>query len=194
MFKETIRKWVSILISFFNSTEEVQTPSKAADPRHCAENLRPNWEYKNNRQGRMVPVEKRHLVNVVIGRGDEMHYCIVCDNPMVDLDKQVLLHEDIDKVIYPLPVQSEFGPEGHLVWAHWGCMNYYMESLKSPWSFEMNFKLQVTLVDGNKFRFEDQAFNRAKHEVQRRLQEYGIRGINVSITEINKISAKELSK
>lgn len=194
MFKETIRKWVSILISFFNSTENVQTPSKAADPRHCAEDLRPNWEYKYNRQGRMVPVEKMGFCRVTIQRQDEMHYCIVCDSPMVDFNKKVILIEDIDQVIYPLPVQSEFGPEGHLVWAHWGCMNYYMESLKSPWSFEMNVKLQVRLVDGNKFRFEDQAFNCAKHEVQRRLQEYGIRGINVSITEVNKISAEPLSK
>lgn len=194
MFKETVRRWVSILIAFFNSTEEVQTPPKAADPRHNAENLRSNWEYKRDHGHRMIPWDKWPLVKIVIRRGDVMHYCIVCGKAMVDLNKQVLLQEDIDQVIFPLPAQSEFGPEGHLVWAHWGCMHNHKENLKSPWSFEVDIKLQVTLDRFHAFQFEDQAFNRAKSEVQRRLQEYGIRGINVSITEINKVSAKELSK
>lgn len=194
MFKETVRRWVSILIAFFNSTEEVQTPPKAADPRHNAENLRSNWEYKRSCGQRMIPWDKKHLVKIVIGRKDVMHYCIVCDNAMVDLNKRVLLQEDIDQVIFPLPAQSEFGPEGHLVWAHWGCMYHHKESLKSRWSFEVDIKLEVTLDRHHVFQFEDQAFNRAKSEIQKRLQEYGIQGINVSITEINKVSAKQLNK
>jgi acid phosphatase class B len=194
MFKQTIRKWVLVLISFFKSTKEAQTPQKADDPRHCAEDLRSNWEYNRSRGQRAVPWDKRHLVNITIRRGDVMHYCIVCDNPMVDLTKKVLLQEDIQKVIHPLPVQSEFGPEGHLVWAHWTCMHFYKEGLKSPWSIEMNMKLQVSLDIHNAVRFEDQAFKKAQSEIQRRLRDYGIHGINVSITEINEISAQKLAK
>ena len=194
MFNQVIRKWVLMLIAFFKSTEEAQTPQKADDPRHCAEDLRSNWEYNRSRGQRAVPWDKKHLVNFTIGRGDVMHYCIVCDKPMVDLTKRVLLQENIEKVIHPLPVQSEFGSEGHLVWAHWGCMNFYQEGLKSPWSIEMNVKLQVSLDIHNAVRFEDQAFNKAQSEIQRRLRHYGIHGINVSITEVNKISAQKLNK
>ena len=182
--KKTIRKWVLMLIAFFKSTEEAQTPQKADDPRHCAEDLRSNWERWS---------KSSQLVTATIRRGDEMHYCIVCDNPMVDLTKKVLLQEDIQKVIHPLPVQSEFGPEGHLVWAHWTCMHFYQERLKSPWSLEVNVKLQVTLDRHNGVRFEDQALKKAQSEIQRRLQ-HGLVGINVSITEVNKISAQKLAK
>ena len=184
MFKETIRKWVLILMTFFKSTKENQTPQKAVDPRHCAEHMRSNWErwFKNNR-----------LVTATIRRGDEMHYCIVCDNPMVDLTKTVLLQEDIQKVIHPLPVKSEFGLEGHLVWAHWTCMHFYLEGLKSPWSLEMNVKVRVTLDNYNGVRFEDQAFKRAQSEIERVLRR-GINGINISVTEVDKISAQELGK
>jgi hypothetical protein len=73
-------------------------------------------------------------------------------------------------------------------------MNFYQEGLKSPWSIEMNVKLQVSLDIHNAVRFEDQAFNKAQSEIQRRLRHYGIHGINVSITEVNKISAQKLNK
>ena len=182
--KKTIRKWVLMLMAFFKSTKESQTPQKAVDPRHCAEDMRSNWERWS---------KNRRLVTATIRRGDEMHNCIVCDNPMVDLTKRVLLQEDIQKVIHHLPVQSKFGPEGHLVWAHWTCMHFYLEGLKSPWSIEMNVKVQVTLNDYNGVRFEDQAFKKAQSEIKRLLQR-GIDGINISVTEVNKVSAQELSR
>lgn len=173
-----------MLIAFFKSTEEAQTPQKAVDPRHCAEDMRSNWERWS---------KNRRLVTATIGRGDEMHNCIVCDNPMVDLTRWVLLQEDIQKVIHPLPVQSKFGPEGHLVWAHWTCMHFYLEGLKSPWSIEMNVKVQVTLNDYNGVRFEDEAFKKAQSQIESRWR-YGIDGINISITEVNEISAQKLAK
>jgi hypothetical protein len=182
--KKTIREWVLILMAFFKSTKQSQTPQKAVDPRHCAEDMRSNWERWS---------KNRRLVTATIGRGDKMHNCIVCDNPMVDLTKRVLLQEDIQNVIHPLPVQSKFGPEGHLVWAHWSCMHFYLEGLKSPWSLEMNVKVQITLDGYNGVRFEDQAFKKAQSEIERLLQR-GIDGINISVTEVNKVSAQELSR
>jgi hypothetical protein len=72
-------------------------------------------------------------------------------------------------------------------------MHFYLEGLKSPWSLEMNVKLQITLDRQSGVRFEDQAFKKAQSEIQRRMQ-HGLVGINVSVSEINEISAQKLAK
>jgi hypothetical protein len=72
-------------------------------------------------------------------------------------------------------------------------MHFYLEGLKSPWSIEMNVKVQVTLNDYNGVRFEDEAFKKAQSQIESRWR-YGIDGINISITEVNEISAQKLAK